>query len=132
MGKESGVKAETEVEPVALVETPAPADNLLDAILSKPEGGATVLKLGASSELSSFISDLVRPHLVSVDENEQSTLTAAVDRATGELMRKILHNRKFQSLEAAWRGLYLMVRGADTSVDLKIYILDLSKADLCR
>ena len=56
-------------------------------------------------------------------------MTAAVDRATGDLMRKILHNRKFQSLEAAWRGLYLMVRGADTSVDLKIYILDLSKAD---
>lgn len=108
----------------------SPADNLLDAILSKPEGGAAPPKPKASSDLSSFVSDLVRPHLVAVDENEQASLTAAVDEATGELMRKILHHRKFKQLEAAWRGLYFLVRGTETSTDLKIYLLDISQAEL--
>lgn len=110
--------------------SPAPADNLLDAILSKPDGGAPPPKRAASSELISFVSDLVRPHLLSVDENEQATLIAAVDSATGDLMRTILHHRRFQQLEAAWRGLYFLVRRAETSTDLKVYLLDISQAEL--
>ncbi len=107
-----------------------PADNLLDAILSKPSGGAPPPKPGVSSELSGLVSDLVRPHLVSVDENEQASLIAAVDSATSGLMRRILHHRKFQALEAAWRGLFFMVRRADTSSDLKIFLLNASKQEL--
>lgn len=124
--EESVVESRAESEP----QSPAPADNLLDAILTKPEGGAPPPKRAASAELSSFVSDLVRPHLVSVDENEQAGLTAAVDRSTGDLMRTILHHRRFQQLEAAWRGLYFLVRRTDTSTDLKIYLLDISQADL--
>lgn len=116
--------AESQVEPVQ------PADNLLDAILSTPSGGAPPPKRGASSELSSFIGDIVRPHLVSVDENEQSALVSAVDKATGELMRAILHHRRFQHLEAAWRGLHFLIRRVETSSDLKIYLLNVSQAEL--
>lgn len=108
----------------------APADNLLDAILSKPDGGAPPPKIAASSELSKFVGDLVRPHLVSVDENEQAGLTAAVDKATSDLMRTILHNRRFQQLEAAWRGLNFLVRRTETSTDLKIFLLDMSQSEL--
>lgn len=117
-------------ERAADAEPQSAADNLLDAILTKPEGGAPPPKRAASAELSSFVSDLVRPHLVSVDENEQAGLTAAVDRATGDLMRTILHHRSFKQLEAAWRGLYFLVRRTDTSTDLKIYLLDISQAEL--
>ena len=124
-GSEQPVR-ESVVEP----SSSAPADNLLDAILSKPDGGAPPPKAAASSELSSFVSDLVRPYLLSVDENEQASLTAAVDQATGDLMRKILHHRKFQQLEAAWRGLYFLVRRTETSSDLKIYLLDVSQQEL--
>ena len=113
-----------------VADLPAPADNLLDAILSRPDGGAPPPKQAASSELSKFIGDLVRPHLVLVDENEQAGLIAAVDKATSDLMRTILHNRKFQQLEAAWRGLYFLVRRTETSTDLKIYLLDMSQAEL--
>lgn len=106
------------------------ADNLLDAILAKPEGGAAAPKPKLSGELGSLISELVRPHLVRVDEDEQQTLLSAVDSATSGLMRTILHHRKFQALEAAWRGLYFLVRRTSTSSDLKIFALDMSKADL--
>lgn len=107
-----------------------PADNLLDAILSKPSGGAAAPKSKVSGELGGLIGELVRPHLVSVDENEQASLVAAVDSATGSLMRTILHHPKFQHLEAAWRALYFLVRRTETSSELKIYIIDVSKDEL--
>ncbi len=111
---------------------PASSVNLLDQILSEPGGGSAPVRspLAESGELNDLIGELVRPHLVRVDENEQSQVLAAVDQATGDLMRQILHNHEFQALEAAWRGLYFLVRRTETDVDLKIFILDISKDEL--
>jgi type VI secretion system protein ImpC len=113
-------------------DTPAeePADNLLDAILTKPSGGAAAPKQKISSDLGNLIGDLVRPHLVSVDENERSGYVSAVDETLSALMRTILHQRKFQEMEAAWRALYFLVRRTETSSDLKIFILDVTKDEL--
>jgi len=117
------VTASQQVEP--------PSDNLLDAILSGSSAGAsTARQPGTSDEVAMLIKDLVRPHLVSIDENEQAALLAAVDAATGDLMRRVLHDHRFQALEAAWRGLYLLVRRAETSTELKIYIYDISHDEL--
>ncbi len=114
-------------EQASPVEDEPAADNLLDAILAQPEGGAAAPKRKLSGELGSLVSDLVRPHLVTVDEQQQSSLIGLVDAATSGLMRKILHHRAFQALEASWRGLFFMVRRTDTSTELKIHILDASK-----
>ncbi len=115
---------------IAAAPAEKPADNLLDAILTQPSGGAPAPRPGVSDDLGRLVSDLVRPHLVSVDENEQSAMLAAVDSATSDLMRKILHHRAFQILEAAWRGLYFLARRTETSSGLKIFLLDFSKAEL--
>jgi type VI secretion system protein ImpC len=109
---------------------PAPSsDDLLDQILS---GNSVPVASDAahSSDLNKLLADLVRPHLVSFDENEQSKLLSAVDEATGDLMRKIIHHSKFQELEAAWRGLFFLVRRLETDTDLKVFILDVSKTEL--
>ena len=106
------------------------SDNLLDAILSGSTAAAPAPKTAVSGEIADLVSSLVRPHLVSVDENEQSALLSAVDAATSELMQLILHDHRFQALEAAWRGLYLLVRRAETDTDLKIFVLDIPKEDL--
>ena len=107
------------------------SDNLLDAILSGTAGAAPAPRPArGSDEIATLVSDLVRPHLVSIDENEQAALLAAIDAATSDLMRHILHDRNFQELEAAWRGLYLLVRRAETETDLKFYIFDVSKNEL--
>lgn len=125
-----GLKRE-DIEPVgSSVDDEPAADNLLDAILMKPEGGAAAPKRKLSGELGSLISELVRPHLVTVDEQQQSSLVSLVDAATSGLMRKILHHRKFQTLEAAWRGLFFLIRHANTSTELKIWALDVSKDEL--
>ncbi len=108
---------------------PISSDNILDQILS---GDSVPIKPQTthSTELNRLLGDLVKSHLVGFDENEQSKLLTAVDEATGDLMRNILHHPKFQELEAAWRGLYFFVRRTETDVDLKIYLLNISKNEL--
>jgi type VI secretion system protein ImpC len=111
----------------------AASDSILDQILSQsgesPEKRKPV-QTPASRELSEFLGKLVRPHLIYTDEAEQSKLIAAVDRATGELMRAILHHPQFQALESAWRGAYLLVMRAETNADLKIFLLDAAKDEI--
>ena len=109
----------------------AESDNLLDAILSGSAAAAPAPKsAGVSAEIADLVSDLVRPHLVSVDENEQSALLAAVDAATSDLMQLILHDHRFQALESAWRGLYLLARRSETDTDLKVFMLDIAKDEV--
>ncbi|MEK7723986.1 MAG: type VI secretion system contractile sheath large subunit, partial [Acidobacteriota bacterium] len=117
-----------ETEEVETIE----ADNLLDAILSGKSADASAVKRKATSstELSNFISDIVQPHIIRTDLAEQANLLMAVDEIVSDLMRKILHHKDFLSLEAAWRGLYFLVRRTDTDTDLKIYLLDVSKDEL--
>ncbi|HMQ03526.1 MAG TPA: type VI secretion system contractile sheath large subunit [Pyrinomonadaceae bacterium] len=105
-------------------------DNLLDSILSKPEGGGAAPKPAVSDDLSRLVGKIVRPHLVSVDEDEQTEMLRAVDEATSSLMRALLHDRSFRELESAWRGLFFMVRRTDTSSDLRLFILDVLKDEL--
>jgi type VI secretion system protein ImpC len=60
----------------------------------------------------------------------QAEFIAKVDAATGEVMRTVLHHADFQALEAAWRGLFFVLRRLETDVELKLYLLDVSKAEL--
>lgn len=106
--------------------------NLLDDILggNKHDAEEYPTKSTESPELNSFIRDIIRPHLVQTDEAEQAKLLAVLDEITGELMRKILHHPHFQALESAWRGLHFLVRRAETSNDLKLFVLDITKDEI--
>ena len=110
---------------------PIDSSNLLEQILSSPDKGSSVKPQTAdNSELGRFLSKIVSPFLVKIDEDEQVELVAAVDEAISEVMRTILHHPHFQELEAAWRGLYLLVRRVETDIDLKIFIFDVSYQEL--
>lgn len=125
-----GIERTAAEEPVAAEEEEQAAGGLLDAILTRPSGGAPKPKPGMSKDIADLVNDIVRPHLVSLDENEQSQMILAVDAAISGLMRGILHDARFQELEAAWRGLFFLVRRTETSPDLKIFITDISKSEL--
>jgi type VI secretion system protein ImpC len=103
--------------------------NLLEDILSNKVADSDSYKTPVtdSPELKSFIRAIVRPHLITTDENEQANLIAYVDESISELMKKILHHPHFQALESAWRGLYFVVRRTETSRDLKLFLMDVSK-----
>jgi type VI secretion system protein ImpC len=81
-------------------------------------------------ELQAFIEQAVAPHVVPCQDPQLSELVVQVDAAAGKLMRAILHYKDFQALEAAWRGVLFLVRGLETDAHLKLYLLDISKAEL--
>ena len=57
-------------------------------------------------------------------------MIAVVEKILREQMRAIFHHGEFQQLEPAWRSLYFLVMNAETGPKLKIYLLDVSKAEL--
>lgn len=126
--KEESAPAEAPAD--ATESAPPASGNLLDQILFQADESLPLAKRKPKNELDELIGKLVKPHLINFDETEQSKLVAAVDDATSELMRKILHNPNFQALEAAWRGAYLVVSRAETDSFLRIYLFEMTKDEL--
>jgi type VI secretion system protein ImpC len=62
-----------------------------------------------------------------------STLDAmrsAIDAKLTEQINKVIHHPDYQKMESAWRGLHYMVSNTETSADLKIQVLNVSKDEL--
>jgi len=59
-------------------------------------------------------------------------LVSELDRKISTQLSAVLHNKRFQKLEGAWRGLHYLVNNTDTSENLKIKVLNVSKLDLGR
>ena len=57
-------------------------------------------------------------------------MIAALDKKLSDQVNKILHHEDFQKLEGAWRGLHYMVNNTETDEQLKIRVMNISKADL--
>jgi type VI secretion system protein ImpC len=60
------------------------------------------------------------------------TMVADLDAALSAHLNAILHAPEFQALEASWRGLWLLVRTAESDAGVKIKVLDISKRELSR
>lgn len=118
---------------ISSVESSQPdSGDLLEQILSRT-GAEPVQKQNSparASDLDNLINRLVKPYLVEIDETEQGKLIEAVDEATGQLMRTILHHPQFKTLESAWRAAFLLVTKIETDSNLKIYLFDASKEEL--
>lgn len=115
-------------------EVPPPAD-LLESVL---ELSATV---GDSSQRAgqgfweTLVADIIRPYVIPKPDPRQAEYMASVDRAAAELLRAILHDPRFQALEAVWRGVDWLARRLETDEKLKLFVLDVSQQefaeDLC-
>ncbi|BBO17371.1 conserved hypothetical protein [Candidatus Brocadia pituitae] len=105
--------------------------NLLDQVLEetqekKPEKES----YRGPSEWDNFLHQIVKPHLAPNTHPQQAEMLSAVDAATGELMRMVLHHPDFQAIESAWRSVYFLVSRLETEANLKVYLLDISKPEL--
>ncbi len=105
--------------------------DLLEQILEETQKRESCTETSRdSSEWNEFLHQIVRPHLVPDIEQQQSEMVSTIDSAISELMRMILHDSDFQALEAAWRGVHFLTSGLETDSQLKIYLVDISKAEL--
>ena len=103
--------------------------SLLDDIVEATEA-VPAESLRRPDDLRAFIDRVVAPHVTPREDPQLTELVAQVDEAAGRLMRAILHHRDFQALEAAWRALFFLTRELETGPQLKVYVLDISKAEL--
>jgi type VI secretion system protein ImpC len=106
--------------------------NLLDDILTdrKEEAVSYQSQTADIVSLRSFIQEIVKPHLIHTDEQEQAKLVRMVDQISTDLMRKILHHKDFKQLEAAWRGLNFVVQRVQTDRKLKLFLSDITKKEI--
>jgi type VI secretion system protein ImpC len=77
-----------------------------------------------------MLRDIVAPYVEPKPDPQHPEVVAQVDQAISGQMRALLHHPAFQALEAAWRGLFFLVRRLPTDVNVKIFLLDIAKPEL--
>jgi type VI secretion system protein ImpC len=74
---------------------------------------------------------LAQTQLISGDTVKSiENMIAAIDRKLSDQINQILHHADFQKLEGAWRGLHHLVNNTETDEQLKIRVMNISKAEL--
>jgi type VI secretion system protein ImpC len=116
--------------PPASAATSSSSDLLEQMLAGSKDSSTGATEAAGDAELNHLLREIVKPHLATIDETQQSALTGAVDDAVSQSMRVILHHPDFQSLEAAWRALYFLISRAETDASLKFYVIDLTREEL--
>jgi len=103
----------------------------IERLLGRPTGreqrAAPPSKL---ADVESLIREVIKPYVVPAPDPQQAEMIAQFDRAISGQMRALLHYPDFQELEAAWRMLHFLVSHVETDETLKLYAIDVSKAEL--
>jgi type VI secretion system protein ImpC len=116
-----------EPKPVPVAK-PDPSGNLLDQLLAA--SNAAPARARVQDDLQNFIREAVRPYLVARQDPRAPEMIRQVDEAAAGVMRGIIHDHAFQSMEARWRTVQTLVRRLETGTDLKIYLIDVTKEEL--
>lgn len=87
-------------------------------------------KQAEEADPGDLIRRLVGPFIVPARDSRQDALVARVDAALSDAMRRVLHHPDFQSAEALWRGLEMLVRRIETDAKLQIVVYDISADEL--
>ncbi len=105
--------------------------SLLDDMIAQTETRiATEGPARKKDEVHEFARQIAAKYAVSAPDPRRPEFVAAVDRAVADTMRTVLHNPDFQALEAIWRATFFLIRQLETGSRLKLYLFDISKAEL--
>lgn len=108
---------------------PAPGEGLLDALLEASSAGSA-----EDDAAERLVREVAGPGVeklrLPAAPSDRDALAARTEAALGAALREILLDPAFRALEATWRGLELLVRRAETSPELQVHVLDLSRDEL--
>jgi type VI secretion system protein ImpC len=127
-----------EPEPPGPPPSPAPAapakpagGGFLDDILaSTEERFSSAAPSPARGEWDEALHRIATTHAQPKQSAVQERREADAQKASTVVMRAILHSPQFRTVENAWRGLDFVTRRVDTDSDIRIYLLDISKAHI--
>jgi type VI secretion system protein ImpC len=109
----------------------ASSGSLLDEIVSgQSEEPSAPVSVSEANDLAAFIDRITKGYTVPRQTTAEQQRAARRDALASEALRAILHHPRIQALEAAWRALYMLVRGLNTDEDLKISILNITLPEL--
>jgi len=94
--------------------------------------GGTPPKISAAptSPVEQFIRQVVSPHMSPADSDSRTEALAAAEMEMTSRLNAILHHPSFQALEAAWRGVDLLVRRIESPEEIQLRLLDVSLTEL--
>ncbi len=105
-------------------------DEILQETINMPRTDETyeVAKTG----LEHFLAEMLKPQRAGekLDKKIVDAMIAGIDEKLSLQVDKILHNEQVQKVEAAWRGLKLMIDRTNFRENIKLGILNVSKEDL--
>lgn len=102
------------------------------------EQAITATKQTPKDETESLLKNLTQEAMkgtVKWDKNLTVTINsaiAAIDKLMSKQLSAIIHNESFQKLEGSWRGLNHLVTNSETSSQLKIRMMSISKKELTK
>jgi type VI secretion system protein ImpC len=113
--------------------TASPAGGLLDSIISQTnltqeDETYDVVKSGVGALISEMLKS--ENEAEKVNKSIVDRMIAEIDAKISAQMDEILHNEKFQALEARWRGLYMLVERTDFRQNIQMEIINVSKEEL--
>jgi type VI secretion system protein ImpC len=109
---------------------PADSDDLLGRLLGKPTEASATPAASPAGGIDALIRDIVAPYIVKDTSAQTNAYVAAVDAAIAEQMRGLLHEPAFQSLEAAWRGVYWLISSLELDDNLQLHLFDVTREEL--
>lgn len=118
-------KAADEAEERAPV--PMPTD-LFDAILSGSD--TSNYQDSPVGDIQSLIKDIVAPYVEAKADPRLPEYLSAVDQATAQTLRRVLHADAYQNIESAWRCVDFLVRRLETDNKLKLFLIDVSDEEV--
>ena len=109
----------------------APEENLLSQIVA----ATRQTEPDRAQDLLRTLTDQALKGTVTYDRNLTVTLNNAIaelDRKISRQLAAIMQSPEFTKLEGSWRGLQYLVKNSETSVNLKIRVLNASKRDVSK
>jgi type VI secretion system protein ImpC len=110
------------------------AASLVDQIVAATRPQDEVEAERARDYFQMFVAQLVQPGQIVSKEVENTILywISEIDNKLSEQLNDVMHHPDFQRLEGTWRGLHYLVHESETSENLKIRVLNVTKRELAR
>ncbi len=87
--------------------------SLLDQVLEVQAPQPVETRVEDANDLAGFIHRVMAGQTVKRPDAETEARTAERESGLSAVMREVLHHSRFQAIEAAWRGLFLLIRRLD-------------------
>ena len=92
--------------------------------------GEPTVKAKPTVSIAEMLKQMVGPYVVPAKDPRQDQLVATVDSALAATMRTVLHHPDFQSFEALWRSVDMLVRRLETDEKLQIVLYDVTAEEI--